>query len=134
MKRTIDTYLLQWKSDPRRKPLLLRGARQVGKTVCGAILGENIHNFVEINFELRPEIGAIFEKDLLPERIIRDISFLLDVEIVPGQTLLFFDELQNFPKGITALRYFYEMMPELHVIAAGSLLDFAIEEYRYARR
>jgi len=127
MKRYIDDYLLQWKSNARRKPLLLRGARQVGKTYAVRSLGKSFKSCVEINFELMPEMGKVFEKDLQPDRIIRDISYLLEKDIIPGETLLFFDEIQNFPAGITALRYFYEMVPELHVIAAGSLLDFEIK-------
>ena len=127
MKRIIDAHLLEWKNNSSRKPLLLRGARQVGKTYAVRALGKTFKNFVEINFEMRPDLALVFEKDLIPERIIRDLSLLLQVEIKAGQTLLFFDEIQNAPTGITALRYFYELMPELAVIAAGSLLDFAID-------
>jgi len=127
MKRIVDGHLLKWKQDSRRKPLLLRGARQVGKTYAARTLGKTFKNFVEINFELNPELGVVFEKNLEPVRILADLEYLLGKKIVPGQTLLFFDEIQNFPKGITALRYFYELMPALHVIAAGSLLDFAVE-------
>lgn len=127
MKRTVDTYLLQWKTDNKRKPLLLRGARQVGKTYAVRNLGKTFKNYIEINFELTPAMGDLFVKDLDPVRITRDITYSLEKEIIPGQTLLFFDEVQNAPQAIIALRYFYEMMPELHVIAAGSLLDFEIQ-------
>jgi len=108
--------------------LLLRGARQVGKTHAARELGKSFNTFVEINFELLSNVPAIFEKDLQPERIIRELSLLTKKTISPGKTLLFFDEIQIAPKALIALRYFYEMMPDLHVIAAGSLIDFAIEK------
>ncbi|MEI6243375.1 MAG: AAA family ATPase, partial [Chlamydiota bacterium] len=128
MKRLIDSYLDSWKEDPQRQSLLLRGARQVGKTYSVRKLGSTFPEFVEINFELIPAAKEIFEKDLLPERIIRDLSFLMQKPIIPGKTLLFFDEIQECPKAVSSLRYFYEMLPSLHVIAAGSLVDFTINE------
>jgi uncharacterized protein len=128
MKRLVDYYLREWKASPYRKPLLLRGARQVGKTYAVRELGKAFENIVEINFELKEGAKGIFEKgDLEPERIIRDLSLLTGMQIIPGATLLFFDEIQNTPKVLTALRYFYEKLPALHVIAAGSLLDFTIQ-------
>ena len=127
MKRLVDYDLWQWKNSERRKPLLLRGARQVGKTYAVRQLGKKCDDFVEVNFELRPDAIPVFETNLKPERIIRDLSILLNKKIIPGKTLLFFDEIQAAPKAIISLRYFYELMPELHVIAAGSLLDFSIE-------
>ena len=128
MKRIIDYYLLEWKKTQRRKPLLLRGARQVGKTYSIRKLGKTFKNFIEINLELNEGARKIIEKDLDPHVIVQQLSELLQCDITPGSTLLFFDEIQGVPRAITALRYFYEMMPELHVIAAGSLLDFAIEQ------
>lgn len=128
MKRIIDHFLLQWKEDRLRKSLLLRGARQVGKTYAVRKLGATYPDFVEINFELRKDAHGIFEKNLKPDRIVRELSLIARKQITPGKTLLFLDEVQIVPEVITSLRYFYEMMPELHVIAAGSLLDFAIEE------
>ncbi len=130
MKRIVDAYLTQWKTDSDKKPLLLRGARQVGKTHAARELGKKFDHFVEINFERDQRMLAIFDNDksLDPKRIIQDIFAIDDKKIIPGSTLLFFDEIQNAPRAITALRYFYEEMPELHVIAAGSLLDFAIEK------
>ncbi len=127
MKRFVDYFLLKWKTSPLRKPLLLRGARQVGKTYSAREFGKTFVSFVELNLELNPDAREIFEKDLDPHIIIRKISILTNKPIIPGQTLLFLDEIQLVPNAITALRYFYEMMPELHVIAAGSLLDFAIK-------
>jgi len=127
MKRFVDYFLHKWKSSPIRKPLLLRGARQVGKTYSVREFGKSFTSFVELNLELHPEAREIFEKDLDPHIIIRKIFVLTNKSIIPGQTLLFLDEIQLVPNAIIALRYFYEMMPDLHVIAAGSLLDFAIK-------
>ncbi|MFH1831779.1 MAG: ATP-binding protein [bacterium] len=128
MKRIIDHFLSEWKLDEYRKPLLVRGARQVGKTYSIRRLGAMYQNFVEINLELLPKARAVFEKDLDPERICSDLSLIVKKPIIPGKTLLFLDEIQIVPQAIIALRYFYEMLPELHVIAAGSLLDFAIQQ------
>ena len=128
MKRIIDYFLLEWKKRLNRKPLLLRGARQVGKTHAIRELGKTFPNFIEINLELNAAARNIIEKDLDPHRIVQQLSELLQKKITPETTLLFFDEIQQVPSAITALRYFYEMMPTLHVAAAGSLLDFAIEQ------
>ncbi len=127
-KRIIDLHLEKWKSDPFRKPLLLRGARQVGKTYAVRRLGAQFKFFVELNFERLEQAASIFEKDLDPERLLIALSLLLKTPIVPGETLLFLDEIQQAPRAIVALRYFYEEMPNLHVIAAGSLLEFAVEK------
>ncbi len=128
MKRFVDYFLHNWKTSPLRKPLLIRGARQVGKTYTVREFGKSFTSCVELNFELLPEVRDIFEKDLDPNIIIRKIFVLTKQTIIPGQTLLFLDEIQAVPNAIIALRYFYEMMPELHVIAAGSLIDFAIQK------
>lgn len=127
-KRIIDFHLDKWKVDPFRKPLLLRGARQVGKTYAVRRLGSQFKSFVEVNFERLEGAASIFEKDLAPEKIILSLSLLLKTPIIPGETLLFFDEIQEAPRAILALRYFYEEMPGLHLITAGSLLEFAIEK------
>ena len=126
-KEVKDSQLQDWAQQKGFKPLLLRGARQVGKTYAVRKLGKKFDVFIEINLEVNPKAREIFTTDLYPQRIIQEISYLTKQEIVPGKTLLFFDEVQAEPKAIQALRYFYEMMPELHVVAAGSLLDFAIE-------
>ena len=128
MKRLIETELIKWKDVKFRKPLLLRGARQVGKTYVARKLGKQFSSFVEVNFETKPDVRSIFEKDLDAHRIIRDLSLFTKKTITPGKTLLFLDEIQSTPNAITALRYLYEEIPKLHVIAAGSLLDFAIEQ------
>lgn len=128
MKRLISAHLQVWKNDPYRKPLLLRGARQVGKTYEVRQFGKTYQHFIEINFEKRPEIRVVFDQDLQPERMLRDLTIFLGRPIDLANTLLFFDEIQTTPKALLALRYFYEEMPSLHLIAAGSLIDFTTEE------
>jgi predicted AAA+ superfamily ATPase len=127
MKRTIFWELKKWQEEHRRKPILIRGARQVGKTFIVRQLGKDFKDYVEINFELKPGAKKVFERDLDPHRITRDLSLFAGRKIVPGKTLLFLDEIQEAPNAIKALRYFYEMLPELHVAAAGSLLEFELE-------
>jgi len=127
MKRLIDYHLRQWVKRTHRKPLVLRGARQVGKTHVVRQLGDVFEDIVEINFELNPRVKEIFEKDLQPERILKALSLIAGKRITPGKSLLFLDEIQDAPRAITALRYLYESLPDLHVIAAGSLLDFALD-------
>lgn len=128
MKRLIDQELNKWKTSSSRKSLLLRGARQVGKTFSIRQLGKTYPDFYEINFEKRIELHSIFERNLDPVRILRDLSVDRGLPIRPGEALLFFDEIQACPQAILSLRYFYEEMQELHIIGAGSLLEFAIEQ------
>lgn len=118
---------MDWSRDRSRKPLILRGARQVGKTHAVRALGKCFETFIEINFEYDTEYVKIFEQNLDPQRILREIALLQKAKIEPGKTLLFFDEIQACPRAIISLRYFYEKMPKLHVVAAGSLLEFAHE-------
>jgi hypothetical protein len=128
MKRDLMTFFEDWRRCAARKPVILRGARQVGKSHLIRSLGESFESFVEVDFELRPKLASLFENDLDPARLVRDISLATGERIVPGETLLFLDEIQACPRAITALRYFHERMPGLHVVAAGSLIDFALEE------
>jgi uncharacterized protein len=128
MKRDLETILLKWKSEKERLPLLLRGARQVGKSFLVKQFGEgHFDNFVEINFEYEPQTKRCFTS-LDPQEIVNKIRLLKGATIIPGKTLLFLDEIQECPEAITALRYFYEKIPELHVIAAGSLLEFVFHQ------
>lgn len=126
--RIIDKYLAEWAASKTRKPLLLRGARQVGKSTAVRNLGKSFTRFVEINFERNPEYAAVFKDNLDVKRIISIISAMFGQSIVAGKTLLFFDEIQLCPEAIMSLRFFKEEMPELHVAAAGSLLEFALAE------
>lgn len=126
--RQIDESLLAWKNSPRHKPLLLRGARQVGKSSSVHHLARQFDNFVEINFERRPAYLEIFQGDKDAKHIVEIIKSITGKPIVPGKTLLFLDEIQMCQEAISSLRFFWEDMPELHVIAAGSLLEFALNE------
>ena len=128
MKRYIDYFLLEWKQDPTRKPLLLRGARQVGKTYAARTLGATFQSFIELNLETDAGVRELFASTLDIDYIMLRLAQFAEKPLIPGETLLFIDEIQHVPQAITALRYFYEKYPQLHVIAAGSLLEFAIEE------
>ena len=129
MKRFIDGQLEQWKESPRRKPLILRGLRQVGKTWSVKAFGKNCFDEIAvIDLERNPAWRTVFEGDLNARRICADLEIITSQKIQPGKTLLFIDEIQSSPRAITALRYFYEEMPDLHVIAAGSLLEFALKD------
>ena len=129
MYRTITEQLKQWKDSPRRKPLLLTGVRQCGKTYVVREFGETLFkNLVYINFEKQPQYVGVFDYNLDPERIVREIAQISGTDITPGETLVFFDEIQECPKAITSLKYFCEDMRELHVIGAGSLLGVALKK------
>lgn len=128
MKRQIFISLINWKKDKNRKVLLLRGARQVGKTYIVRELAKEFKHFIEINFEKNSEAKSFFNQNLDPDRICTNLSAYFRIPIIEGETLLFFDEIQSCPKAIQALRFFYESKPELHVIAAGSLLEFALSD------
>ena len=126
--RRIDVVLAEWAADVAHKPLLLRGARQIGKTTAVRHLAKRFDNFIEINFETDKKIGAIFNGDFKMPRILSAIEAYTESRITPGRTLLFFDEIQECPRAISALRYFYEIVQPLHVVATGSLLEFAFSE------
>lgn len=132
MKREIDGELVAWKKHPKRMPLIVRGARQVGKSFSVESFGkEHFDTLVLINFESDPELHECFATQH-PEEICRKIELGVGKKIIPGRTLLFLDEIQHCQKAITALRYFKEKMPELHVIAAGSLLEFILEDEEFS--
>ena len=132
MKRFIENDLKKWKEKKRRKPLILRGARQVGKTYSVMRFGEDFFdNVAVVNLERNPEWHHIFDGNLDVSGIRADLEIVLKQKIVPGKTLLFIDEIQSCPRAITALRYFYEEMPNLHVVTAGSLLEFAIDDISF---
>ncbi len=133
MKRDVEEALVQWKNSQRRKPLIVRGARQVGKTYSVKRFGEKYFpgNIVTIDLERNRNFHRVFEDDLDPRRITADFEVLLDREIRVGETLLFFDEIQACPRAVTALRYFHEEMSNLQVVAAGSLLELALEDIAF---
>lgn len=125
--RRIDMTLRDWAQRSTRKTLLLRGARQVGKTFAVRHLGEQFESFVEINFDKQKSFHALFSGDLDVRVIASQIANLTGKVVQPGKTLLFFDEIQACPNAILSLRFFCEDYPNLHVVAAGSLLEFALE-------
>ncbi len=127
MKRILYKELLLWKNNSKRKPLLLQGARQVGKTYLVNQFGKaEYENYIYLNFEQNKEIKKLFEGSLNPSQILFDLSLYLGKKIEPKNTLLFFDEIQISPEAITSLKYFYEQTPEYHIIAAGSLLGVSV--------
>jgi uncharacterized protein len=127
-KRDIEQELLNWKNDKERHPLLIRGARQVGKSTLIRNFGSQFTHYVEVNFEQDINSRKIFEGNLRPGTICEELSVLYNTPIIAGETLLFFDEIQSCLPAISSLRFFYEQYPEIHIIAAGSLLEFAISE------
>lgn len=128
MERSAEIQLENWINSSRRKPLIIRGARQVGKTWLVDYFAERqFDNYVKIDLEKRRDMHIYFGENLEPQNILKHLELEMG-RIIPGRTLLFFDEIQACPRAIMALRYFYEQMPELHVIGAGSLLEFAFSD------
>lgn len=128
MKRDILHDLKTWFSHPYRKPLILRGARQVGKSWAINEFAKQFENYVSINFESARAAHEIFASNLNAASILEKLAFYTHQKIIPGKTLLFFDEVQECPNALLSLRYFKEECPELHVIAAGSLIDFILQQ------
>lgn len=127
--RKILSDLIAWRTTPNRKVLLLRGARQVGKTFTIRQLAATFNTYLEVNFLETPEVARFFLGGSLdPISILRNLEAYFEVKLPIGEGLLFFDEIQACPEAITALRFFYEKIPNLHVIATGSLLEFALAE------
>jgi len=126
--RILEKNLVHWHNSPTRKPLLVRGARQVGKSFLIESFGRKyFKNVVTINFELNPEYKKCFQT-LKPQEICASIKILSQQKLIAGHSLLFLDEIQDCPAAIQALRYFKEQMPELHVIGAGSLLELVLRQ------
>lgn len=123
MKRNVIQDLINWKASEERKPMVLKGARQVGKTWLMKEFGQSCyHSFVYFNFDEEDELQSIFETNKNPQRIIELLSMIAGEKILPGETLIIFDEIQECPEALNALKYFKEKANDYHVIAAGSLL------------
>lgn len=133
MERLFTLKLKEWERTPKRKPLIIRGARQVGKSYTVQDFGKTHINGKThtVDFEKHPDWIGVFEKNLDPVRIISELELLLNTTINTSKDLLFIDEIQVAPNAIMSLRYFYEEMPELHLIAAGSLLEFAMQKISF---
>lgn len=126
--RIIDNQLIEWKNSANHKPLLLRGARQVGKSSAVKHLAESFDYYIEANFERKPELKSLFEQVTDVKELASRLGMMYGKPIVPGKTLLFLDEIQSCADAIKRLWFFKEDFPELHVIAAGSLLEFALKD------
>ncbi|NCB42789.1 MAG: ATP-binding protein [Clostridia bacterium] len=133
MERKIEKALINWKNSRNRLPLLMNGARQVGKTFSALTFGKSYYkNTVYFNMEDSSELTAIFERDLNPERIIKELSVKSGQTILKEDTLIIFDEIQACERALTSLKYFCEDAPQYHIIAAGSLLGVALNREKYS--
>lgn len=133
MERKIVKDLLTWKNNSDKMPMLLHGARQVGKTYTLLTFGKQYYkNVAYFNMEESKEIPAIFERDLNPERIVRELAALSGRTIMPGDTLIIFDEIQACEQALASLKYFAERTPQYHIIAAGNLLGVAVKREKYS--
>lgn len=133
IQRNLLNYLDLWRSRKNRKPLILRGARQVGKSwLVRAFAKAHFANLAELNLEEDPRDAELIAGPASPRDALRLLSARLKTEIVPGKTLLFIDEIQKSPEALAALRFWYEKLPELHVIAAGSLLDMVLHRANFS--
>ena len=123
MKRYLFQKLVDWKNSTNRKPLIIQGARQVGKTWLMKEFGrQEFEQVVYLNFESSARLKDLFISDFNVERILAVIELETNIRVEPHNTLLIFDEIQKVKKGLTALKYFYENAPEYYIISAGSLL------------
>ena len=129
MKRSIENELVKWKNSDNRKPLILNGARQVGKTYSLCEFGEKYYkNTIYVNLETNLSVAKYFDNDISPERIIRFLEAFAKEAIVPDETLVILDEVQSCERALTSLKYFCEEAPEYHIAAAGSLLGVALHQ------
>ncbi|MEA3495477.1 MAG: AAA family ATPase [Bacteroidota bacterium] len=132
MLRYFSDYLKEWQNRSHRKPLIIRGARQVGKTYTIENFGEeNFEETITINFEETPELKHFFQNNDV-KQIIRNLEIYFEKKIILSKTLLFLDEIQTCPEAIVSLRYFYEKIPDLHILVAGSLLDQVLNDMKYS--
>ena len=131
IKRDIIDIFKRWKDDPHRKPILLEGARQIGKTWAMETFGkECFEHCAKFDFDRQPEVKAAFQVSKDPRRILKELSMYSDVPLVAGQTLIVFDEIQECEEAFNSLKYFYEEAPDFHIIAAGSMLGVAVKKWR----
>ena len=129
IKRDIIDIFKRWKDDPHRKPILLEGARQIGKTWAMETFGkECFEHCAKFDFDRQPEVKAAFQVSKDPRRILKELSMYSDVPLVAGQTLIVFDEIQECEEAFNSLKYFYEEAPDFHIIAAGSMLGVAVKK------
>ena len=133
MYRKVSEYLERWRQDPYRKPLLIQGARQVGKTYSLLEFGKQSYdNVAYFNFQTNPMLAMTFDEDIRPSYLLPILSHISGETIIKGRTLIIFDEIQLCERALTSLKYFCEEAPEYHVIGAGSLLGIAVNRRQYA--
>jgi predicted AAA+ superfamily ATPase len=133
MRRKITDSLISWKDSLDRKPLILNGARQVGKTFILEQFGlDNFENLLYLNLEIEGVLRKFLDTEISPRKIIQFLEAMKGQEIVAGKTLIFFDEIQSCERALTSLKYFCEQTPEFHVVAAGSLLGVAVNRQKYS--
>ena len=133
IERDVTQQLLAWKNSSDRKPLIVRGARQIGKSWAVEDFGKRYYEHLAVfNFDRKRELAEVFGKTKEPSRLIHELAFFTEVPLLPEKTLLFFDEIQECKEALNALKYFCEDAPEYHIIAAGSLLGVAINEGNFS--
>ena len=129
--RDIISTFKEWKDAPMRKPILLQGARQIGKTWAMETFGkESFEYCAKFDFDRQEELESVFQNTKMPERIIKELALFCDVPIIAGKTLIIFDEIQECEEALNCLKYFCEDAPEYHIMAAGSLLGVAVKKRR----
>lgn len=129
--RDIISTFKEWKDTPMRKPILLQGARQIGKTWAMETFGkESFEYCAKFDFDRQEELKSVFQNTKIPERIIKELALFCDVPIIAGKTLIIFDEIQECEEALNCLKYFCEDAPEYHIMAAGSLLGVAVKKRR----
>jgi predicted AAA+ superfamily ATPase len=133
MKRKISEALVEWKNSEERKPLIMNGARQVGKTYILEQFGkEHFENVVYLNMEIEGVLRNFLDTEIAPQKIVQFLEAQKGQRITAEKTLVFFDEIQACERALTALKYFCEQMPEYYVVAAGSLLGVAVNREKYS--
>ena len=129
IQRDIIHIFKEWKDAPQRKPILLQGARQIGKTWAMETFGkENFEYYAKFDFDRQEELKSVFRNSKSPERILKELSLYCNVPLIAGKTLIIFDEIQECEEALNSLKYFCEDAPEYHIIAAGSLLGVAVKK------
>lgn len=129
IKRDLTDRLIEWKNQSNRKPILLQGARQIGKSWLMEKFGkEHFEYWVKFDFDRNPELKSVFQQKKDPSRLIKELSLYCDSPITAGKTLIIFDEIQECEEALNSLKYFCEDAPEYHIIAAGSLLGVAVRK------
>lgn len=129
--RDIISTFKEWKDAPMRKPILLQGPRQIGKTWAMETFGkESFEYCAKFDFDRQEELKSVFQNTKMPERIIKELALYCDVPIIAGKTLIIFDEIQECEEALNCLKYFCEDAPEYHIMAAGSLLGVAVKKRR----